>query len=104
MKKSRLFIRANRGFTLVEAVIVLGFLAGLGVFLGNFIFQGVKGQKRVSASFGFTTKMWEVFNLLQNSSYCGASKNLVFKEKNAAGSLVRARLSSENNPTINTVN
>ncbi|NBV51625.1 hypothetical protein EBR78_10475, partial [bacterium] len=79
-------------------------LGATGVFLGNIFFQGQKGQKKISANLDFTTTMWEVFNVLQNSSYCNSTTNLVFKEKTAPGVLGRAKLSSEDTPSTNTVN
>ena len=93
----------SKGYSLVELAVVLGLITTAGVFLGNFISQWQKGQKKVSANFDFNTKMWEVFNTLQNPSYCSSNTNLVFKEKTAAA-LSQARLSSEDTPTTNTVN
>jgi hypothetical protein len=78
-------------------------LAGAAVFVGQILLQGQKGQKKVSANLDFTTKMWEVFNVLQSPNYCNSSTNLVFKEKTTAGSLTPAKLSAENTPTTNTV-
>ncbi|MFM8269940.1 MAG: type II secretion system protein [Pseudomonadota bacterium] len=95
---------SSKGFTLIELMVVLGLLAAAGVFVGKILFQAQKGQKKVSANFAFTTKMWEVFNVLQNSGYCNSTTNLVFKEKTAAGALVPAKLSNENIPDKNTVN
>lgn len=93
-----------KGFSLVELLVVLALFGATGVFLGNILFQGQKGQKKISANFDFTTTMWEVFNVLQNSSYCNSSTNLVFKEKTAPGVLGRAKLSNEDTPSTNTVN
>ncbi|NBV50492.1 hypothetical protein EBR78_04630, partial [bacterium] len=62
----------------VEMVLVLGLLAGAGVFIGNILVQETKGQKKVSANLDFNIKMAEVFNVLQDSSYCNSTTNFVF--------------------------
>ena len=91
------------GFSLVEMTVVLGLLAGAGVFIGNILVQGTKGQKKVSANLDFNIKMAEVLNVLQNSSYCNSTTNGVFRQASGA-TLNAAKLTNENTPATNNVN
>lgn len=106
MGKCERLHQKTHGFSLVEMTVVLGLLAGAGVFIGNILVQGTKGQKKVSANLDFNIKMAEVLNVLQDSQYCGGSTNKVFKELLSNGSLKDAAISADYNlnPTTNTVN
>ena len=68
MGKCEVLHRKTHGFSLVEITVVLGLLAGAGVFIGNMLLQGTKGQKKVSANLDFNIKMAEVLNVLQDSN------------------------------------
>ena len=93
-KRERLHQKTH-GFSLVEMTVVLGLLAGAGVFIGNMLAQGTKGQKKVSANLDFNIKMAEVFNVLQDSNYCNSTTNLVFRQA-AGATLNPAKLTNEN--------
>ncbi len=103
MGKCEVLHRKTHGFSLVEMAVVLGLLAGAGVFIGNMLVQGTKGQKKVSANLDFNIKMAEVFNVLQNSSYCNSATNGVFRQASGA-TLNPAKLTNENTPATNDVN
>lgn len=93
----------KQGFSMLEMTVVLVLLAGAGVFVSNLIIRGTKGQKKVSANLDFNIKMAEVLNILQDSSQCNSTTNLVFKEASGA-TLNTAKLTNENTPATNTVN
>jgi len=102
MKKN---IRQKKvGFGLVEVLVVLGLMGGMFLILSQFMGQSFKGQKKITANLEFDTRMWELLSALRSTTYCNSSQNQIFKELQSGGTLISAKLSSENNPTTNTLN
>jgi prepilin-type N-terminal cleavage/methylation domain-containing protein len=96
-------MQKSLGFSLIEMIVVLALLGVAGSFLGSILWQSTKGQKKVSANLDFNIKMAEVFNVLQNSSYCNSATNGVFRQASGA-TLNPAKLTNENTPATNDVN